>query len=660
MHNKKCTDCKPCKENRVIPCIKSNTDCIYASSDLKCVDTKKGELLTRVLRKLDKSICKLREYVETRLQYLFINTGNGAEILKEAPVGTIKMKTLRSPEGSISISQEDDTIDFETVPPESISLALDITRVDGVDYLDFNGVGNIVSTDGTVGVEKDGDTFDLSAKTTEILNSTTIRAIKENNYYILQSREVESSDGTIEVNRTESSYDLSANIVTVDSSTCGMGEKLVDYNPDTRVLTPLCLVSDTISIEREGGSVRINAVQTEEGVVPAIVVNNKYTGQIEEGTLIRPFKNLSSAIQHYVGSGTRATPEREGAVIIVQSSDTQYNVSTDISYKDLTLFISTSTTVVYTGTGFFINTDLIVDSNGDSVPTTISIVMEADSSRMATTAGSLGMTNGNNMGSREYSQSIRITGGVLDMAGTYNESRVMFSLNEANLPIDSNNNHTNLTISNTMIQSPNNRIIVSGIGTSARIDDCQTSSGTISNTLTNLSLEPIKSIGGSISFTGGSLQPLGATAPTATRDYFITFSEDNRGKVRIDNCQILFPNRTKYLAYNKGTNENSIEIYGLTTTGPGIEYIASSDNDWTEVSIDFSKVHVKDLAIGPVDLVGYNERGSINKVGESLNAQLPKYSSREIAVGAGLEPGDLFINTKGENDDSKWILDIVL
>lgn len=662
-NKKRCAkNCNCCKEPRTIPCIKTNTDCIFVTEDVECIEVNKGQTLTGAVKSIGDKICEIRDDISTTLRNLFYNVGTGAEIMKEPTPGTVQFKTLTSPEKTVEITSQEDEIELDTRILQTDSTYIEVNRNDGQDTISFK---EIKSPQNSINVFEDSSNINLDTK-----------PIQSDSPYIHVERiagvdrvkfsgvgEVKSTDGTVTVNSQNegSIVDLSIDIPeghTIKEGQCLNGVSTIDV--DGLNVTGMCLTSDTIEIVKIGDTIALNTAEQDIGGVPAIVVNNMYTGSEEEGTLIRPFKNLDSAIQEYVGNGTRSNPAKIGSVILVQSSPNPYNTTSDISYRDMSLYISDSATVRYTGSSEFLNTELIVNASGNHVRSTVNIIMESDQSRLEIISGSGIKTSGSNLGTSSTAQVVNITGGRLNIIGGYNPNRVLIDANSSNLPGRDQGSSTNLNLSNTRILSDENTIIISGLRMSIRIDNCQISSGSKANQLQNTELEAIISVGGSINFTYCGLQPLGARSSSTPRKYFIVLNDTNNGRVRLENCSILYPDPTEYYIYNKGGNTNTAEIVSMSTTGPSIETLIGSSNEWTGASVDFSQLFLEKIASLNVDLTKENTVGAINKVGNNVHTILPRHTSRSSAISAGLDVGDMFLNTKSSNNEEDWIIDVVI
>lgn len=759
-----CTD--PCKPKKPCGCIPNQFDhCIIVSEDLECIDVERGSKLKKALKAIDEYLCKLKEDINKAGSFIIRNVGGGAELFKGISLtGRRDFRTLKSEDKSVKIEEEEEEINFETPEIETNTPYIQVTRENGVDKVSFSGVGEVISTDGTVNIAvTGGNQYDLTGVQslpgdtpyigdngnwwvgdtdtqvqaqgnqgedghTPYIDSNTgtwwingedtgYTAIGTNgitphignndnwwigatdtgypatgpqgesgidgdtphigsngNWYIGDVDTtipatgpqgnpvtVTSEDSTVTVNSQEGGaiVDLSVNIpdsMTIEEANCEGGQTLVEVNGDTA--KALCLVSDTVSITREGDSIRIESAPPELGGVPALIVNNNYTG-VEEGTLVRPFRTLQNALDAYRGNGTRLNPELRGATIVLQSSNSSYPLNTNINYRDIKLVLEDNTQIRYNGTDWFLDMDStsLSTPSGD-VKNKVNITM-SNSSTINIVSGS-GIRNRGSDGGTDESHMIDIGGGILTLTGIHNQNRVLIDINGDNEVGYSQPTQTHLSTSGTILRSLQNKIIKIGLNSAVRINGGMVSSSTVGTDITNPELKAIEVVGGSITLTNTELQPLGNLPGGVARDYFIYMDDDNSGRVRLENCTVLYPKPTESFIYNAGGHTNSAEVIGLTMTrGNYVIKLIDSTNDWGGADVEFSQLNVEELNGALVDMTKSNSNGSINKVGNGINAVLPQYASRQDASQT-LNKGDLFINTADNSTNENWYLDIVL
>lgn len=787
------SDC--CKPVKSVPCVHTNTDCTFVTEDLDCIEAKKGTMLTKVLSNIDEAVCELREKVSGATSYIFRNIGNGAEVFKKVERGIVEYRTIISKDTSIIINEDGDTINLETKALESNSDYLHVGRVAGIDKINFSGVGDVISSDGTVnvtvtnpnqidltGVQSlpgdqgeqgepgiiphvgDNNNWFIGDTDTGILargtdgddgsdgqeGSTPIVDEDTGNWFINgvdtgytavgvdgvtpnvgvngnweiggvdtgvpvtgpkgdkgepgangdngidgdtpivndegnweiggvdtgipatgpqgdpAEIEVTSLDNTVTVDSQEGGkiIDLSVTIppnMSIKEAECEKGVPTVTVSEDGLSAVAMCLISDSVSIVKEGDSIRVETTPPDMGGVPALIVNNQYSGT-EEGTLVRPFRTLAKALLAYKGTGTKFNPEKRGATIVVQTSQTPYSTTEDINYRDIKLVLEPSANITYSGTTWFLDMDSAdLKQGGTDSKNAITIDMSTKSS-INIRNGSGFRNRGSDAGASE-AHTIEIKGGTLDLSGAHSASRVLFDINGNNQDGFSQPSQTHLSIQDCGIKSDQNVIFKVGKGTTTRVNSGQISSSSVSTTLTNEELEPIQLLGGSITATNTNLQPLGnVIGGDEKRDYFITTTGDNNAKIRLEGCNVLYPKPTKSLIYNKDGAGNTAEVISLTMTSTlAVDKLVDSAVAWGGAKVDFSQLSVTDLNGALVDMTNDNKSGVINKVGDFTNARLPKFNKRSDAKNIGnLREGDLYINTADDSSEDLWRIDMVM
>lgn len=158
-----CTD--PCKPKKPCGCIPNQFDhCIIISEDLECIDVERGSKLKKALKAIDEYLCKLKEDINKAGSFIIRNVGGGAELFKGINLtGRRDFRTLKSEDKSVKIVEEEDEINLETPEIETNTPYIQVTRENGVDRVSFSGVGEVISTDGTVNIAvTGGNQYDLT------------------------------------------------------------------------------------------------------------------------------------------------------------------------------------------------------------------------------------------------------------------------------------------------------------------------------------------------------------------------------------------------------------------------------------------------------------------------------------------------------------------
>lgn len=131
--------CNTCPPEQPCDCeIKDfSTDCsVYSGDDLSCSGIKKGTILTELFQQLDAFICTAIE--ELKGYFNIINIGNGAKVYAGVDgIGQKKLRTLTSSDGSVTISENTETINF-TVPEANQNNFVRNMYIDLSDIEDYN------------------------------------------------------------------------------------------------------------------------------------------------------------------------------------------------------------------------------------------------------------------------------------------------------------------------------------------------------------------------------------------------------------------------------------------------------------------------------------------------------------------------------------------
>jgi len=164
---------KPCKPKKDCTCpVKDlSSDCvIYKGDDLACSGVVSGLTLTETLIAIDAYICEAIDDLIASIN--LVNVGAGKQIYAGIDaLGRRKIRTLTSTNGSVTITENDETIDLSvsssSVCIESLSDRLTIIEEDGCFKLRLAD-NCITSDDNSVTiVEKSNGCFDLSVNSSQ-------------------------------------------------------------------------------------------------------------------------------------------------------------------------------------------------------------------------------------------------------------------------------------------------------------------------------------------------------------------------------------------------------------------------------------------------------------------------------------------------------------
>lgn len=110
--------------------------------------------------------------------------------------------------------------------------------------------------------------------------------------------------------------------------------------------------SNTLVITQDEDDITIETEELDLGGVRDFIVNTRYTGDEELGTVAKPYKTLDAAIIDYIGTGTRLSPEF-GSSRILCTGGQSHNFTENLSINNLILEVEAGTTIKYVGTDLY-------------------------------------------------------------------------------------------------------------------------------------------------------------------------------------------------------------------------------------------------------------------------------------------------------------------
>lgn len=397
----------------------------------------------------------------------------------------------------------------------------------------------------------------------------------------------------------------------------------------------------------------------ESAIIPALYVNNNYVPTVEdflagntkgEGTLAKPFTDtvtayvagvptitantaIQNALDDYVGSGTRLSPERVGEKIIVQDNYSQYTFPGNLGYSRLNIEINAN--VNHTGSGYLFDMDNATHFNTlqDSITITI-----GDGYFISSEGDGLNNT-GSNVATNNFIQS---RSAILKGKGTLyfpNNDITKYVIN-SDITNSGNNNDANVTFKiECKIRADYQGILKIG-GVSRVYNYGELISGVNFVTI-DTSLKAFLFTGGqfrnfktsSITFAGGSrvdgfvFTPTGGFEPSMIAQSISLISTST-----ITN---LFNKTNKNTAYLTFVNSDSSVLFNVTN-------IFESTNLW---SVTFNKNYFESGIIDntKVDLTNSNSISSTNIIGSNIIQSLRVYASKAAAKTASLPVNSIFL-----------------
>ncbi len=451
---------------------------------------------------------------------------------------------------------------------------------------------------------------------------------------------------------------VSENIVIDPKEGINLGEGQAIYkglNSGTKVHEFYNLKSSTLNISLNGSDVLLDTPET--STIPALYVNNNYVPTEEEflagntkgeGTLAKPFTDtvtaytdgvptitantaIQNALDAYVGSGTKLSPERVGEQIVIQRNNNGYTFVGDFNYSRLNIKLEEN--VLSTTSGYIIDMETILSFN----QTTDSVSVTIDENKVLQIQGNGFKNNGNIDATNNL-----VTGKVINTFGlgyifSTNTDITKYILN-ADVSETGNNNDGSLFFD----IKCNIRAVYQGIykvGGNARIDVYGVLQSGDLGTAVNTSIKAFHQIGGQVRIFNSATISVGGV----TRTNAFTF-EPNTLYSTIFSINGASLGCSATTLFNKLNNENvgftAININAgtsLTVTNifdsTNLWSINFRNNVFSSGVIDFTKV----------DLTQGNNISSINTIGNNIIQSLVVYTSKSAAKTAGLPVNSIFL-----------------
>lgn len=267
-----CNECPP-QQPCDCPVKDLSTDCIlYTQDDIICNDVvvvEQNTILSDTLNSIVSWACQKFSDLQNYLR--LINVGTGAEIYAgNNLIGEKKLRKLNSGSDILTITQNTNDITF------------DIDEEELNDFIEANQKTYSIDNVGT-GAE---------------IYKTPDDIVGDNTEFNLRTLKVTPTGEGISI------------IDSVDTITL----------PDEINIKLKTFVSDSLSITEEG-TTEIRIETPPDINIKQFYVNENYTG-VETGSILKPYKKLTSALVAAIGSGDITTPEFEGANIILQTNVT--------------------------------------------------------------------------------------------------------------------------------------------------------------------------------------------------------------------------------------------------------------------------------------------------------------------------------------------------
>jgi hypothetical protein len=477
-------------------------------------------------------------------------------------------------------------------------------------------------------------------------------------------------------NSTTNKHEIKTVII---DSQLSPGESFVrDIQENTNDITVRVkkLISNNLTISSTDEEVRIETPETAS--IPALYVNNLYIPTEEEflagntkgdGTLAKPFTDtvtayvagvptitantaIQNALDVYVGSGTRLSPELVGQKIIVQDNTTSYNFPENFGYSRLDIEINAN--VTHTDSGYLIDMDNSLHFNdlGDNITVTI-----GEDYLLAFKGEGLN-NSGSDVTTFNYAQSRQI---YLKGNGTlyFPDNNITKYAINSDILSTGNNNDGGVTFRiDCRIRCDYQGVLK--IGGTSRVYNYNDLFAGIDNVTIDPSIKAFLLLGGqfrnfktsSINFSGGNRTDGFVFTPT---DGFIPgLIGQSTTIVSTSLITNLFNKTTTDTAYLNFVNSDSSVLFNVTNIfeSPNLWNVTFNRNIFESGSIDSTKA----------DLTSGNLISAVNSIGRDTIENLRTFDDRNTAILAGLPLYSAYIKTSGVAypSTSGWVRDIVL
>ncbi len=188
-----------------------------------------------------------------------------------------------------------------------------------------------------------------------------IRKIKSNNLDV----SIDTDSVNIDLDREDLVSDL---LINVGTETEEGNEVYKGYDSSAKKHQFRRIISENLTIREEGDNLFIDYVLPDLGGVKEFFVNRAYTGEDEEGSLVKPYKTIDKAIEEFIGEGTIIQPQFLGSRIVVQSNNNQYTFTSDLSIVGLKLEVQEGANIRYKGSEDYMIDFRKILNDSDFVP----------------------------------------------------------------------------------------------------------------------------------------------------------------------------------------------------------------------------------------------------------------------------------------------------
>jgi hypothetical protein len=476
----------------------------------------------------------------------------------------------------------------------------------------------------------------------------------------------------------------------------GIGESFVrdiQENTDDITVRVKKIKSDTLTITANDKEISLDLAESAQ--IPALYVNNLYIPTYSEwvnaggdlitnpsfiykgeGTLAKPFTDsinytstvaytitadtaIQNALDAYVGSGTRLSPERSGERIIVQNNNGIYTFSGDLGYSNLKLKIEAD--IIANTTGFLVDMDNPLHFNNSDL---LEIFIN-EGNTLVIDSGEGFKNNGTTEITTNYlirKQILLLGEGTIRFDGSDINKYLINSDKDSNgnTTIGFNNDGSwQFEIRCRLVSEFQGLVAIGGKSWVLNFGSTSQSGSVFNNVDVNLKAFYLK--GGRLSFRDNSHIILYGSNSTTRLEGFI-FEPTNGFTPAIDKeeCSIIGTVDTLYSKLNNNNVDLSVSESGsslfLFTTevfnSTNIWAITFRNNKFASGNIDFTKV----------DLTQTNSTSAVNYIGANIIESLRIFEDRADAIANSVPLYSAYIKTSGVAypNTAGWVRDIVL
>lgn len=353
-------NCNKCnKEKNHCGCTKIDAKCvIYKGECLENLNFCSPKDLEEIIKIIDAVIGEI--YLSIDKFFIGLNVGLGAEVYKgKSILGFEEFKTLTS-NISINIEETENTLNFsideEWLTDFITNIVLDYTT--NIESQDNSLIVDNISN--PKNIELNPNVFNSPSGSINITSTTTGGGDRRINFNV--------NEQFIE-NIVISLLPTIPTLVNVGGGTSVYaGTNLAGNHQIRSIKASSTGANVNVSTDSDNSILIQIDVPTEDFGVPSYYVNPLYTGAVEDGSIIRPFKTWSACRTAIIGSGTFWNPQNLGVRVIFQASTTS---SQDLTIRNITYQFDNNTTFTYTGLASYVIDQQLIVTN---VPKTTGVV----------------------------------------------------------------------------------------------------------------------------------------------------------------------------------------------------------------------------------------------------------------------------------------------